>query len=367
MDHYAGPVRPEKQLNTYSMIAMFIAFAIGIFAGVMDGFSAGVQVAAVSLLAAVPATAFISHSRPALILQRRLHRLGTVLCGWQGVEGLNGKVIFPVNFRDMYSADSLRLNGVKYFGQREPEQVASFAAAVVTADKCGLTELFDQVLDSCNGRFYDADQLEHFENGGMSGVVEGEKVLLGSASFMKEMDVEVPENVRMPYAVYVAIEGELSGLFAVSYEKTSSAAAGLSTLTSYRGLQCVMTGDDFMVTYGFLKSKFGIKPKRFLLPDYPLRDALRQVQPEENAGCLMLTTASGLAPIAYGVTGARVLKNACRMGTVLHIVGGAVGLAMMILLVILGALELLTPANMFLYQLVWMIPAFLVTEWTRSI
>jgi len=30
-------------------------------------------------------------------------------------------------------------------------------------------------------------------------------------------------------------------------------------------------------------------------------------------------------------------------------------------------LELLTPTNMFLYQLVWMIPAFLITEWTRSI
>lgn len=375
MDNYADPVLPEMKLNTYSMIAMFIAFAIGIFAGVMQGLSlgvmggisAGVQVAAVSLLAAMPATAFICHSRPILLLQRRLHRLGTVLCGWKGVEGLSGKVVFPVSFEDLYPADALRLNGVKYFGSREPEQVASYAAAVIIADKSGLTELFTQIVDSYNGRFYDAYNLEHFENGGMSGVVEGETVLLGSASFMKEMGVEVPENVRMGYAVYVAIEKELCGLFAVSYEKTSSATAGLSTLTAYRGLQCVMTGDDFMVTYGFLKNKFGVKPKRFLLPDYPLRAALRQVQPEEDGGCLMMATATGLAPIAYGVTGARAVKNACRMGTVLHIVGGAVGLAMMILLVILGALELLTPANMFLYQLVWMIPAFLITEWTRSI
>ena len=39
----------------------------------------------------------------------------------------------------------------------------------------------------------------------------------------------------------------------------------------------------------------------------------------------------------------------------------------MVLLTLLGALEVLTPANMFLYQLVWMIPAFLFTEWTRSV
>ena len=375
MDRYADPVRPEETLQKYSFVAMFIAFAIGVFAGVMNGLSlgvmggisAGVQVAAVSLLASVPATAFISHTRPISLLQRRLHRLGTVLCGWQGVEGLSGKVIFPINFGDMYPADALRLNGVKYFGSREPEQIASYAAAVVIADRSGLTELFAQVLESYNGRFYDAYNLEHFENGGMSGVVEGETVLLGSASFMKENGVEVPENVRMGYAVYVAIEKELCGLFAVSYEKTQSATAGISTLTSYKGLQCVMTGDDFMITYGFMKNKFGIKPKRFILPDYPLRNALRQVQIPEDGTCLMMTTATGLAPIAYGVTGARVLRNACRLGTVLHIIGGAVGLAMMILLVILGALDLLTPANMFLYQLVWMIPAFLVTEWTRSI
>ena len=55
------------------------------------------------------------------------------------------------------------------------------------------------------------------------------------------------------------------------------------------------------------------------------------------------------------------------MGTALHMVGGILGMGVVLTLVLLGALNLLTPANMFLYQLVWMIPGFLVTEWTRSI
>ena len=45
--------------------------AIGVFAGVMEGVSAGVQVAAVSLLAAVPATAFIAkHGRATVTLKK---------------------------------------------------------------------------------------------------------------------------------------------------------------------------------------------------------------------------------------------------------------------------------------------------------
>ncbi len=367
MDRYNETSKPEKTLNLYSLIATIIAFAIGIFAFCVSGFSAGMQVMAVSLLAAVPATAFITHTRPTILLQRRLHKLGTVLCGWQGVEALSGKAVFPLTFGDLYPSDAVRLNGVKYFGSREPDLVAAYATAVIAGSGCGLEGLFHQILDSHNGRHYDAVNITHYDNGGVCGIVEDETVLIGSVSFLKDMDVEVPENARVSYGVYVAIGGELSGLYAVSYEKTRSAAGGLTTLTAYRGLQCALVSNDFMLTPGFMKNKFGVKSKRFLLPDYETRAQLRQKALAPDAQTLLMTTALGLAPIAFGVTGARALRTTCRMGTVLHIVGGAIGLGIMVLLTVLGALEVLTPANMFLYQLVWMIPAFLFTEWTRSI
>ena len=37
------------------------------------------------------------------------------------------------------------------------------------------------------------------------------------------------------------------------------------------------------------------------------------------------------------------------------------------LLAILGAQGLLTPINLFLYELIWMMPGILVTEWTRTL
>lgn len=367
MDHYRAVSKPEKQLNVYSLIATCIAFVLGIVAGVFNGFSAGVQVTAVSLLAAMPATAFIAHSRPTWLLERRLHKLGTVLCGWQGVEGLSGKAVFPLTYNDLYPADTVRLNGMKFFGGREPSQVVAYATAVISAEENGLTGLFSQLLDMHSGRHYDAYDLTHYENGGICAVVEGETVLMGSMSFLKEMGVEVPEDARIGSAIYVAIENELCGLFAMSYEKTQSAVAGLSTLTSYKNLECVFTSNEFMITHGFMRSKFGIKPKRFLLLDHELRAQLRELEIDEDAPTLMLTTALGLAPIAYGVTGARVLRSACRMGTVLHMIGGIVGLSIMVLLVALGVLDLLTPINMFLYQLVWIVPALLISEWTHTI
>jgi len=367
MDHYAAPGKPEKVLSVYALVALCVSIALGVTAGVLHGFSEAIQVCAVSLLAAMPATAFITVSRPFAVLERRLHALGTVLCGWRGVKGLCGKAVFPLEYEDLFPAGSVRMNGVKFFGSRMPDQVVAYTTAVIVADGNGLAPLFNQVLDSRNGRHYDAYDLCDYENGGIGGIVENEAVLVGSLSFLKEMGVEVPEGIRVNQAVCVAIDGILSGVFAMTYEKERASAAGLNTLCGYRGLKPVLTAGDFALGEGFIRSKFGVNPRKILMPERAVRDELRQKKLEQDAQALLLTTTEGLAPVAYGVTGARALQSAVKLGVTVHMIGGIVGLAMMLVLTLLGAFNLLTPVNMFLYQLVWMIPGLLITEWTRTI
>ena len=367
MNNYDQESDPEKRQGVYALIAMVISFGIGVYAAVTRDLYVGIQMTAISLLAAVPATAFVAVSRPTAILQRRLHRLGAVLCGWQGVKQLCGKVIFPLYNDDIFPLGTTRMNGVKFFGSRPTDMVLSYAAAVIMANGGGLAPIFQQVLDSRNGKHYDAENLRRYENGGIGGNVLDEPVLVGPLSFLKEMGVDVPEGIQVSQAVCVAIDGELCGVFAISYEKTRSATAGLSTLSSYRGLNPVMADGQFMMSESFIRGKFGIKSKRLQFPGVETRMLLNSVQPEEDAEAALLTTMVGLAPMAYCVTGARALRNACNVGTVLHMVAGILGMGVVVTLLVLNATHLLTPANMFLYQLAWMIPGWIVTEWTRSI
>ena len=367
MDNYNEVSEPEKRQNVYALIALIFSLCAGAATVFMKDLYTGLQVTAVSLLAAVPATAFIATSRPFAILQRRLHRLGAVLCGWQGVKQLCGKAVFPLDNEDIFPLGTTRMNGVKFFGSRSTEQVLAYATAVVVQEGSGLAPLFQQVLNSRNGRQYDAENLRRYENGGIGGTVLGEPVLVGPLPFLKEMGVEVPEGIQVSQAVCVAIDGELCGVFAISYEKTRSATAGLSTLSSYRGLNPVMVSGEFMMSEEFIRKKFGIKSKRLQFPDEEIRTMLRDMRAEEDTQAALMATVEGLAPMAYCVTGARALRGACNAGVILHMVGGILGMLVVLALVLLGRMDLLTPANMFLYQLVWIIPGFLVTEWTRSI
>ena len=367
MDNYNQVSKPEKRQNRYALLALLFSLAIGVFAGLTKDWYTALQMVSVSLLAAVPATSFIATTRPFAILQRRLHRLGSVLCGWQGVEQMCGKAIFPVESDDLFPIGSTRMNGVKFFGDRPTDMVMAYATALIVADGNGLASIFTQVLDSRNGRHYDAEQVRRYDGGGIGGLVLDEPVLVGPLSFLKEMGVEVPDGIQVSQAVCVAIDGELSGVFALSYEKTRSATAGLSTLSSYRKLSPMMVAGEFMLSEKFIRSKFGIKSKRLQFPSEEIRQQLRELTVEEDAQTALITTMEGLAPMAYGVTGARALRNACNFGVILNMIGGILGMAVVLVLMILGYMELLTPVNMFLYQLVWIVPALLTTEWTRSI
>jgi len=123
----------------------------------------------------------------------------------------------------------------------------------------------------------------------------------------------------------------------------------------------------FLLTGAFLKEKFGLRPRRTAFPSRAECIALSEKQAAADAPALALTTRDGLASIAYAITGARALHTASRLGLTVHMMGGILGMLIMAALAVLGAASLLTPVHILLYQLVWMIPGYIVTMWTRAI
>ena len=290
MDSYARPTNPERVVSVYCVLAILAAVAAGVMGGMRHGISAGIQAASVTLLAAAPASFFVAQSRPWALLEKRLHSLGTVLCGWRGVKGLAKKIVFPLSHENLFPGGTSKMNGVKFYGTRDPDQVVAYTTAMITANGGGLVPLFEQLLDSRSGRHYDAQNLRSYGEGGIGGEVCGEPVLVGVLSFMKDMGVEIPEGIRVNQAVYTAIDGELCGLFAITYERDQGAAAGLRTLCSYGGLKNVLVTEDFMLTESFIRGKFGVRTRRIVFPDQDARQTLRTVEPDEEAPALALMT-----------------------------------------------------------------------------
>lgn len=367
MDTYQTISGPEKAQNIYALVALLCSTGIAICAGILHGVSLGVQMFSTTLLVAMPASFFIALTRPMAILERRLHKVGTVLCGWKGVLELSKKCLYPLNDTDLFPIGSVKMNGVKFYGDRTPETIIAYAAALMRVNDGGLAPIFEQLLSNRNGIRYAAENVQFYGNGGIGGEVNGEPVLMGTMDFLKEMGVEIPDGIMVKQAVYVSVDGDLSGLFAITYNRSRQAASGMATLCSSRRIRPVIIAKDFVLTAPFLKEMFGLRPKRTAFPSRAESIALAAKQANPDAPVLALTTQDGLASVAYTITGSRALHTACRLGVTVHLMGGILGILIMAALAVLGAAALLTPIHILLYQLVWMIPGVIVTFWTRAI
>ena len=367
MDTYSKMPSPEVVQSIYAVLSLLICIGISIFAGMLHGISMGAQILSTSLLVAVPASFFVSISRPMAILEARLHMVGTVLCGWEGVKDLCGKAVFPISDLDLFPQGSTKLNGVKFYGSRNPDEVVSYTASVIHIAGGGLVPVFDQLLGSRSGALYPVQDYRNYGDGGIGGEVDGLPVLVGTMAFLQDMGVEIPEGTMVNQAVYAAVDGELCAVYAISYAKMRSAAAGLVTLCGYRKLKPLKLSGDFMLTESFLRAKFNVKTNRIAFPDRDTCQKLQQHPIDPDEPVLALTTREELVSAAYAITGARALRQATKLGVIIHLIGGILGLVIMLVLGYLGSTELLTPSNILLYQLIWAVPGLLVTEWARIV
>jgi hypothetical protein len=366
MDRYQELSAPDRLLNWFCLAVAAASLLIGVFGGVLHGFTTGVQLCCASLMVGLPATGFLATVRPLEVLEKRLHKLGTVLCGWQAVKAVRCRIAVPLNDKDLFPTGSVKLNGVKFYGEWEPDQVVTYTAALIGANGGALVEVFEQLRDSRGGKVCLVENL-HIYKGGVGGEIGDDGILVGTLQFMQDMGVDVGKGTRVSQAVYTAIDGELAGVFAVAYGKSKSSAAGVRTICGCRSLVPVMTTKDFMITESFIRSKFLVNTRRVAFPDRATCVDICARREPEGAQVVALTTKEGLAPMAFAITGARTLGSAMQTGVVLHMIGGIVGLLIMAALAYIGADDLLSPLHILLYQLVWMIPGFLVTEWTRTL
>ena len=367
LENYDRPSGPEKFQCVYAFVSLLLCAGIAVFAGLRHGTALAVQVFSTSLLVAVPASYFIALTRPAAILEKRLHMVGTVLCGWKGIKSLRGKAVFPLKDEDLFPQGSSKLNGVKFYGDRDPDEVVSYTASLICQAGGGLEHVFRQLLTSRGGRELPVTNFRDYGEGGIGGEVCGESVLMGTYSFLRDMGVEVPGGSAVNQAVYAAIDGDLCAVVAISYAKMRSSSAGLVSLCSSRKLTPILVGSDFMITADMLREKFGINTRRMGFPSQEERTELASRQIDGDAFASALTTREDLTSFAYAIIGARALRVSSVLGTVIHVLGGLLGMVIMLALAYLGSAELLTPTNVLLYQLVWLLPGLLVTEWTRAV
>lgn len=172
------------------------------------------------------------------------------------------------------------------------KELLGLAAALENSSEHPLARAVIQAAKDRQIRLSPVTQFVSVPGAGVAGVVDGREVAVGQITLMEKAGVTVPVDLLQKVerlqkhgntVVFIAVEGQLCGLFAIAdklKDTTAEAVKGLHAL----GLKLVMTTGDNAVTAGQVAAELGmdevhasLKPEEKLFQVYQARDAGRRV------------------------------------------------------------------------------------------
>lgn len=304
----------------------------------------------------------IAYGRSFHLAARRLAHSGAALAGWPGIVGSRRADRVLITDTDLFPPGYVELNGFKVLGDFPMERVVAYTATMIRDSGSGLTKLFHDYLRTLGGLMRNSERLCCYEGGGLSATIRGDQVLVGSAAFMNLMDIPLPAGLNVKNAVFCAINGDLAGIFALNYFLPDTVFPALDAIIREK-VGPVLATRDFNLIPAMLQQRFKLSADRMDFPPVERRRELSSPDQPHGDTLAAILCREGLYPFAEAVVCAKRLRKATRMGALLCCVSSVLGLLLTGYLVFVSAYGSLSPLNLLLYLMMWLLPVWLLSAW----
>lgn len=205
------------------------------------------------------------------------------------------------------------------------------------------------------------DDFSFYEEGGWSAAIHGESVLMGTASFMRKMEVRLPGDINLKTGIFLAVDHQLIAVFAVKYNPAENVDFALRMMRRSR-IMPILASRDPNITPALLKRKFR-KGVRVEYPDLASRVALSEAEQDRGLPRALIFR-RGFCPMRRPCAAAEGCARAVRRAAGLSFFASAAGTLLTSYLAFQGSYDLLTPLALLVFCLLWTAPVLLMADWT---
>ena len=307
------------------------------------------------LLGATPCAGMLAYSRPFLTLSKCLADIRGALCGWPGAGILSGKHTILLRDGDLFPVSGISSNGMKLYAAHPGAKVIAYALAALQAAESPLVPLFENLLQSQYGKHYQVSSHRFYDAGGIGAEIAGDIVLVGCLPFIQSMGVHMPSGTKVRLAIYVSINGELAGVFALKYKPSRSTRVGLRALIGKSKLNLVLATRDFLITPALIAAKYEIPTQRLVFPGYSDRQRLASSELSSASWQGALVAKDTFGAFAATVAAGQSLHATTLCLTALNLLAGFFGVILCALLLFWSAADATSPFHITLFQLLWVV------------
>lgn len=297
---------------------------------------------------------------------RSLYSLGEAITGWSAAEALSSADSIVVSDSDVFPPGHIALNGLKVYRGYPKDKVIAYAASLIGASGAAIARPFaEQHSNQTSEPLPKVNLFKFYENGGIGGEIEGQTVLAGTATFMMRNGISIPKDVGGKTTVFIAVNLEIVGVFAVSYNASPAVRRGLSMLMR-QNVTPVFATRDFNISPAMIETRFGLSTDTIDFPKEAERLALSDPDRLFVGRTSAVISREGLKHYAECVVCARNLRRAVRLSTALTLASAIIGVLVMFYLCFTGSMSTASPLNLLLYTALWLIPNFITARWVNA-
>lgn len=344
--------RPLRIVRIYSTVLLFLIPILSYLLSLSVGVSP-IEAALLLFLCAVPFGMALTYVQPFASIAKRLAGVKGALCGWYGAKLFGGKHTIVLSDEDLFPKKNITSNGMKLYGaHKAPRIIASALAALKIVDS-PLVDLFENLLQTQYGKHLPVSQYRIYDDGGIGMEIVGDVVLVGSLSFLRSMGVHMPAGTRVRQAVYVSVNGELAGIFALKYKPGASTRAGLRDVLANRNFSVVLATRDFLISPELIAAKYELPTDSLRFPEYSERLRLAEISPEQSERQGALIAKDSFGSFAVTVAAGRTLRLSTLVCLALNLFAGILGLLLCCVLLAWNSVSVLSPFHIAAFQLLW--------------
>ena len=304
----------------------------------------------------------IAYGRVSRKLAQRLAKCGATLAGWGGVlQSQRGDRVLLTD-TDLFPTGFIQFTEPRIFEGYSAGRIISYCASIYSEDNNSLSSGFYDLLRRRGGFYRSIDEIAYYEGGGVVAKFRNDRVLVGTAAFMNLMEIELPSGLQVNQAVYCAMNGELAAIFPLKYTMQDSVYPSIYALLGER-VAPILATRDFNLIPTMLAGRFNLPTAEMDFPPTSRRRELSDPNAPHSEVITAVLCREGLTPFAEAIISARRLRIATRASAIICCCSSALGLFLASYLTQIGAYSSLSPLNLMIFLLTWLLPVWCVSEW----
>lgn len=304
---------------------------------------------------------------PMKLLCRKIRQSGAMITNYESLEYLNRINAVMIDSTDLFPSGSVVLEEVKTFGKLDKNEAILYARCVM--DEVG--GILSGILNQIVGNREDKCVLESYtleDDLGISGIVDGKKVLIGNRKMMTNHGVEIPENnVLSSYVkegrneILIAVDGEFSVMLILNY-KVDIRKKNEVQKFEQSGINLIVRATDPNITSDLLTSKFQISESSINVVNGNLGNIYKKISEGVDEYSPVLASTKGrIESMANVICRAKIAKESVETLVSAQTIGALIGFVITVIITFLSV-DKLDPFVITAYLLAWSLLSALVAK-----